>query len=85
MHSTNLCHPTHGEGAKNVEPGQGKGAYGRILAYATHLILVVSMRIGTDRLKAEKRQNIRSREQGGEIDAYEISASTEGAKGMHIT
>ena len=50
-----------------------------------HLTLVVSVRIGTDRLKAEKRQNIRSREQGGEIDAYEISASTEGAKGMHIT
>ena len=62
---------THGEGAKHVEPGQGRGNSVEyfVRTYAVPLTLLV-VRIRTDKLEAEKRQNIRSRDQEDGIDTH---------------
>ena len=68
---------THGEGAKHVEPGQGRGNSVEyfVRTYAVPLTLLV-VRIRTDKLEAEKRQNIRSRDQEDGIDTHAIFRTT---------
>ena len=74
-----LAGATDGKGMKHVEPGQQNGEDCWIRTYAAQLTLI--LRIEDDKLKANKRQSIWSRDHGDAADVRGLRPSLNAQKG----